>query len=94
MAERPFDAFPPLQAAGTTFKMYESKKTGLRGLLMETGEPLCSLHVVIGTESDTFDWTHKDDGLPHTLEHAIFMGSELYPYKGNSLLLEQQLYGH
>ena len=22
-----------------------------------------------------------DDGLPHTLEHIIFMGSEKYPYK-------------
>lgn len=25
---------------------------------------------------------HNDDGLPHTLEHLIFLGSELYPYKG------------
>lgn len=25
---------------------------------------------------------HDDDGLPHTLEHLIFLGSELYPYKG------------
>lgn len=23
-----------------------------------------------------------DDGLPHTLEHLIFLGSEEYPYKG------------
>lgn len=23
-----------------------------------------------------------DDGLPHTLEHLIFLGSELFPYKG------------
>lgn len=23
-----------------------------------------------------------DDGLPHTLEHVIFLGSEDYPYKG------------
>ena len=22
-----------------------------------------------------------DDGLPHTLEHLIFLGSEDYPYK-------------
>ena len=26
---------------------------------------------------------HDDDGLPHTLEHLVFMGSELYPYKVN-----------
>lgn len=24
---------------------------------------------------------HDDDGLPHTLEHLVFMGSEDYPYK-------------
>ena len=24
---------------------------------------------------------HDDDGLPHTLEHLVFMGSESYPYK-------------
>lgn len=23
-----------------------------------------------------------DDGLPHTLEHLIFLGSEQFPYKG------------
>lgn len=25
---------------------------------------------------------NDDDGLPHTLEHLIFLGSERYPYKG------------
>ena len=25
---------------------------------------------------------YDDDGLPHTLEHLIFLGSEQYPYKG------------
>lgn len=24
---------------------------------------------------------HDDDGLPHTLEHLVFLGSEDYPYK-------------
>lgn len=24
---------------------------------------------------------HDHDGLPHTLEHLVFMGSEAYPYK-------------
>lgn len=27
---------------------------------------------------------HDDDGLPHTLEHLIFLGSEEYPYKVNN----------
>ncbi len=26
--------------------------------------------------------TSTDDGLPHTLEHLVFMGSELFPFKG------------
>jgi len=30
---------------------------------------------------------HDDDGLPHTLEHLVFMGSEEYPYKVNELLI-------
>ena len=79
---------PPTQSStllkanniGTT--LYKSPKTGLRGLCIQTGEPLCSLHVVIATESFTTDWSHKDDGLPHTLEHAIFLGSAKYPFKG------------
>ena len=33
-------------------------------------------YFVLATEA--FD----DDGLPHTLEHLIFLGSEDYPYKG------------
>ena len=82
MTDNKFRAFPPATVSGITFRLYESHKTGLRGLLMETGEPLCNIHCVIATESDTHEWTHKDDGLPHTLEHAIFMGSELFPYKG------------
>ena len=32
-------------------------------------------YVYLATEA------HDDDGLPHTLEHLVFMGSENYPYK-------------
>ncbi len=38
-------------------------------------EQLCK-----ATEDDS------DDGLPHTLEHLVFLGSENYPFKG---LLDQ-----
>jgi len=62
--------------------LVQSPETGLRGLVVATGEPLCSLHVVISTCATTDSYAHKDDGLPHTLEHAIFLGSELFPYKG------------
>ena len=30
---------------------------------------------------------HDDDGLPHTLEHLIFLGSEDYPYKVSQSVL-------
>lgn len=33
---------------------------------------------VFFSATEAFD----DDGLPHTLEHLIFLGSEQYPYKG------------
>ena len=78
-----FEAHPQATIGGCIkIEVFESKETGLRGMLVQTDEPLCSLHVVLATEADTNDWSHKDDGLPHTLEHAIFLGSELYPFKG------------
>ena len=86
MSETDFELFQahPQATIGGCIKIevFESKETGLRGMLVQTDEPLCSLHVVLATEADTNDWSHKDDGLPHTLEHAIFLGSELYPFKG------------
>lgn len=30
---------------------------------------------------------HDHDGLPHTLEHLIFMGSEKYPYKVRQVVI-------
>ena len=51
-------------------------------MLIQTDEPICALQLVLATEADTNEWSHKDDGLPHTLEHLIFLGSDLFPYKG------------
>jgi hypothetical protein len=73
---------PPVDMLGNQATLYESPETGLRGMLIATGEPLSNVHVVIATEANTNEWSHKDDGLPHTLEHAIFLGSDLYPFKG------------
>lgn len=36
----------------------------------------CS-NILLITATEAFD----DDGLPHTLEHLVFLGSEKYPYK-------------
>lgn len=37
---------------------------------------MCFCLIFIATEA------HDNDGIPHTLEHLIFLGSEDYPYKG------------
>uniref|UniRef100_A0A224ZBQ4 Zn dependent peptidase n=1 Tax=Rhipicephalus zambeziensis TaxID=60191 RepID=A0A224ZBQ4_9ACAR len=55
---------------------YKSTKTGLTVCVSEFDGPLISGYLCIATEAQ------DDDGLPHTLEHLIFMGSEDYPYKG------------
>ncbi|XP_050051775.1 uncharacterized protein C05D11.1-like [Dermacentor andersoni] len=55
---------------------YRSTKTGMTVCVSEFDGPLISGYLCIATEAQ------DDDGLPHTLEHLIFMGSEDYPFKG------------
>lgn len=56
--------------------LYENKITGLKVVTAFVECPIVKGDMVFATEA--FD----DDGLPHTLEHLVFMGSENYPYKG------------
>lgn len=39
------------------------------------------ISLTIFTISSLATEAHDHDGLPHTLEHLVFMGSEEYPYK-------------
>lgn len=55
---------------------YKSKKTALRVVIAEVDGPVVNGYFVLATEA------HDDDGLPHTLEHLIFLGSDRYPFKG------------
>lgn len=76
---------------------YRSKETGLTVVIAEVDGPVVNGFFCLGfchqwsrqrdkfnvkmyliTVTEAFD----DDGLPHTLEHLIFLGSETYPYKG------------
>ena len=43
---------------------------------------MVNLYGVLSTEAVTNDWSKADDGLPHTLEHLIFLGSADFPFKG------------
>lgn len=56
--------------------LYRNKITGLRIVTAYVECPIVKGDLVLATEA--FD----DDGLPHTLEHLVFMGSDSYPYKG------------
>lgn len=55
---------------------FSSLQTGLTCLHVNVPGPLMHGFFVLATES------HSDKGLPHTLEHLVFMGSKDYPYKG------------
>ncbi|XP_048587317.1 uncharacterized protein C05D11.1 isoform X1 [Nematostella vectensis] len=57
-------------------KKYRSKRTGIQFCFAQVRGPLVNGFLCLATEA------HDDDGLPHTLEHLVFMGSEQYPYKG------------
>ena len=58
-----------------TVGKYRSKRTGLTVFLSRSETPIVNGYFCLATEA--FD----NDGLPHTLEHLIFRGSEDYPYK-------------
>jgi len=55
---------------------YKSLRTGLTVTVAQVEGPVVNGYFCLATEA------HDDDGLPHTLEHLIFLGSEQFPYKG------------
>ncbi|KAH7031761.1 Metalloenzyme, LuxS/M16 peptidase-like protein [Linnemannia elongata] len=61
---------------GNKITKFRSSKTGLSVVHVDNEGPIVNGYFTLATES--FD----DDGCPHTLEHLVFLGSELYPYKG------------
>ena len=57
----------------TKFKKYRVCSTGLSVTILEHEGPIVSADIALKT------LTSDNDGLPHTLEHLIFMGSSSYP---------------
>ncbi|CCK73413.1 Sdd3p NDAI_0G04280 [Naumovozyma dairenensis CBS 421] len=56
---------------------YVSARTGLQLVHIDhKSSPLVQGYFAVGTECP------NDSGVPHTLEHLIFMGSKEHPYKG------------
>lgn len=64
------------ESEGKTVHIYTSNRTGLSCIHVDLATPTVSGHFTLVTEC--FD----DTGSPHTLEHLVFLGSKLYPYKG------------
>lgn len=57
-------------------KKYKSTETGISVVVSQIPGPMVHSYITLATEA------HDNLGIPHTLEHLIFMGSEDYPYKG------------
>ncbi|XP_050535492.1 uncharacterized protein C05D11.1-like isoform X7 [Daktulosphaira vitifoliae] len=55
---------------------YQCLRTGITIVFGDIDGPVVNGYFTLATE------THDDNGIPHTLEHLIFLGSENYPYKG------------
>ncbi len=59
-----------------TASKFRSSKTGLTVVTADVGGPVADGYLCLATEAT------DDDGLPHTLEHLVFLGSKQMPYKG------------
>ncbi|KAI8809643.1 Metalloenzyme, LuxS/M16 peptidase-like protein [Cladochytrium replicatum] len=67
---------PPKWPNGPTITVFKHKWSGFRAVFANVATPLCSAAVVVPTFSS------DDKGLPHTLEHLIFTGSQNFPMRG------------
>ena len=67
-------------------KKYISNATGMRLYVCNINGPVVEGYFSLATEAA------DDDGLPHTLEHMIFLGSEDYPYAGILDILANKIY--
>ncbi|KAI9015118.1 Metalloenzyme, LuxS/M16 peptidase-like protein [Gaertneriomyces semiglobifer] len=68
----PFD----LPASPTSIRVYRHDKSQFRVVFCKVPGPLCSASIIVPTLAD------NDKGLPHTLEHLVFCGSESIPNRG------------
>ncbi len=60
---------------GMSVEKWRSRKTGLTVLWANFDSPLLNCYMTLASE------IFEDSGVPHTLEHLIFLGSDLYPFK-------------
>ncbi|KAJ2823452.1 hypothetical protein FBU31_004275, partial [Coemansia sp. 'formosensis'] len=67
---------PEEGSGGFRVSVYRHYESNMRIVLCRIPRPLYSLNIYVPTVSA------NDKGLPHTLEHLIFCGSQRYPSRG------------
>ncbi|PLW42340.1 hypothetical protein PCANC_10506 [Puccinia coronata f. sp. avenae] len=65
-----------LDSAPIQLAKWRSRETGLSVVWADVESPLVNGYFTVATE------IFNDSGVPHTLEHLIFLGSEKFPFKG------------
>ncbi|KAI9139952.1 Metalloenzyme, LuxS/M16 peptidase-like protein [Paraphysoderma sedebokerense] len=75
----PFQLVKSVEYLGVNLTKYRSTQSGLEIVLVDIESPIVNGFFVVATEESG---KLIDKGLPHTLEHLVFLGSEDYPYKG------------
>ncbi|KDN42524.1 hypothetical protein K437DRAFT_269392 [Tilletiaria anomala UBC 951] len=63
-------------APNMSVEKWVSRVTGLTVIWANFESPLLNSYITVASE------IFNDSGVPHTLEHLVFLGSEQYPYKG------------
>lgn len=72
----PFNLTNSVLADGDIDVREYKSSTGLTLVVCQVPGPIVHGFIILPTEA------HDDLGIPHTLEHLCFLGSEDYPYKG------------
>jgi Zn-dependent M16 (insulinase) family peptidase len=57
-------------------RLFRHNETGLQVMLTSAPGPQIDLGIVLATPA------HDNAGVPHTLEHLVFLGCKTYPYRG------------
>ncbi|KAH0474059.1 MAG: uncharacterized protein KVP18_002036 [Porospora cf. gigantea A] len=71
-----YDLLAEVTLFGNSVRVHQSKLTGFRVVLAQIESPIVHINFMLPTICKA------DNGLPHTLEHLVFLGSESYPVKG------------
>mmetsp|Transcript_7633 Transcript_7633/g.28614 ORF Transcript_7633/g.28614 Transcript_7633/m.28614 type:complete len:1066 (-) Transcript_7633:1378-4575(-) len=77
-----FEKIHEITYFNTKIQWFKSTKTGLELALVGIPGPICHLNIAVRTEVRPEEYDTPHYGMPHTLEHLIFLGSEKYPFKG------------